>query len=229
MMHDLITLCFTIGKRPNLLRRTLESLGDLRNMPTLAVNDFGDPESSAVFTEMCPNGRIVGLGYHVGHHPAVDSMYAEVTTPFIFHNEDDWGFERTDFLPDAMRLLEAEPALSQVCFRHSTDMVLTPKDRAKIITETREGIKYERLDPLHRQWHGYTFNPHLIARAEWERLGGYSQFAKERHISRCLRSQGRHSAFFIPASCHHIGDQQSTVPRKITAFKKFKNWLRGRS
>lgn len=227
-MRDLVTMCFTIGLRPDLLRQTLESLGDLRALPALAVNDFGDDEASAVFRELCPHGRIVGPGHHLGHHPAVDAMYAQVATPFIFHNEDDWGFERTDFLPDALRLLNAEPALTQVCFRHSDDMPMPSEDRAKIVTEIRDGIAYQRLDATHRQWHGYTFNPHLIRRSEWERVGGYAQFAKERHLSRHLRAQGRYTAFLLPGACHHIGgNDRSTVQEKVTALKKFKNWLRG--
>lgn len=228
-MRDDITLCFTIGKRPDLLRRTLETLGPLCDLPALAINDFGDAETSAVFLELCPQGRIVGPGHHLGHHPAVDAMYAEVTTPYIFHNEDDWAFERTDFLTDAVTLLEAEPALSQVCVRHSTDMVLTPEDRRKIVTETRAGIGYERLDALHRQWHSYTFNPHVVRRSLWVDLGGYAAFAKERHLSRHLRAQGLHTAFLLPGACRHIGDLRSVVPQKVTTFKRFKNWVRGRA
>ena len=227
-MHSDITLCLTIGRRPDLLRRTLASLGDLRNLPALAINDFGDAETSAVFTDMCPQGRIVGPGHHLGHHPAVDAMYAEVTTPFIFHNEDDWGFERTDFLDDALTLLAAEPALTQVCFRHSSDMQPSDADRRKILTETRAGVRYERLDGLHPQWHGYTFNPHLIRRSLWQELGGYAQFRKERHLSRFLRRDGRHTAFLLPGACHHIGEQRGVVAPRVTRFKKLKTWLRGR-
>lgn len=226
-LQDRITHCLTIGRRPDLLRQTLDSLGGLRDLPTLAINDFGDAETSAVLLEMCPNGRIVGPGHHLGHHPAVDTMYAEVETPYIFHDEDDWRFSRLDFLEDGLRLLEAEPLISVVCFRATADMPLSPAARAKIVTEERAGIRYERLDALHEQWHGFSFNPHLVRRSMWQEIGGYAQFQKERHLSRFLRKQGRYVAFMLPEACRHIGEGRSTVMPPPSRFKKFKNWLRG--
>lgn len=226
-MYDDITHCLTIGRRPDLLRRTLESMGELRQLKTLAINDFGDEETSRVMLEMVPHARIVGPGHHLGHHPAIDVMYREVTTPYIFHNEDDWGFTRTDFLDDARRLLDAEPLITVVCVRATDDMPLTDSDRAKIVTEERAGIRYQRLDALHDQWHGYTFNPHLVRRSMWEGLGGYSNWEKERHLSRHLRKSGHFAAFLLPPACSHIGDGRSTIVRKVTRWKKFKNWVRG--
>lgn len=228
--QDRITHCLTIGRRPDLLRQTLASLGPLRDLPTLAINDFGDEASTAVLRECCPQGRMTGPGHHLGHHPAVDAMYAEVRTPYIFHDEDDWHFSRTDFLGAALRLLEAEPAISVVCLRATLDMPLDPADRAKIVTEARAGIRYERLDALHPQWHGFTFNPHLVRRTMWEELGGYARFAKERHLSRHLRAQGRHVAFLLPEACRHIGEGRSTVwqkPDGSGTLARIRTWLRG--
>lgn len=223
---DGITHCLTIGGRPDLLRRTLVSLAGLPALPTLAINDFGDAETSAVLHELCPEARLVGPGHHLGHHPAVDAMYAEVETPYVFHNEDDWQFSRTDFLSSALRLLEAEPAISAVCFRATADMPLSDADRAKIVTESIGGIRYERLDALHNQWHGYSFNPHLARKSLWEKVGGFSQFEKERHLSRVLRRDGYHVAFLLPEACRHIGDGRSTTPENKSLFKRLKTWLR---
>ena len=227
-MQDRITHCLTIGRRPDLLRQTLDSIGPLRALSTLAINDFGDEETSAVLRKLCPNGRIVGPGHHLGHHPAVDAMYTEVQTPYILHGEDDWCFSRTDFLADALRLLEAEPLISVVCFRATLDIPLSDKDRAKIVTEARAGIRYERLDALHPQWYGYSFNPHLARRSMWQERGGFSQFEKERHLSRHLRARGQYVAFLLPKACRHIGEGRSTVWGKPSRFRKFKNWLRVR-
>lgn len=227
MPADLITHCLTIGRRPDLLRQTLDSMGPLRALPALAINDFGDAETSAVFTELCPNGRIVGPGHHLGHHPAIDAMYGHVTTPFIFHNEDDWQFNRLDFLADALTLLQADPAISMVCVRNSGDIPMPDKDRKKITVETAAGIRFERLDHTHDQWYGFSFNPHLVAKSLWQGLGGYSGFERERHISRHLKRQGRYVAYLLPPACHHIGEGRSAFSGKISRFKAFKNWLRG--
>lgn len=230
-MDSDVTHCLTIGARPDLLDRSLASLTpDLRALPTLAVNDFGDAASSAVLLRHCPNGRIVGPGHHLGHHPAIDAMYAEVTTPLIWHDEDDWLYERHGFLDPARRLLDLDPTLASVCFRAVADFTwFTPADRARIRHHERDGIRYATLDGLHRQWHGWTFNPHLARRSLWEGLGGFARFEKERHVSRHLRGQGLVVAFLEPGFCRHIGDEQSLTVRAPKRFKALRDWWRGRS
>lgn len=228
MLEKKVTLCLTIGRRPDLLRKTLESLAGMPPLPILAINDFGDADTNAVFEELCPQGRLIQPGRHLGHHAAIDEMYSHVNTPYIFHGEDDWDFSRTDFLTDALLLLQSEPRISVVCFRASDDMQLSDSDRALIVTEMRSGISFERLDALHKQWHGYTFNPHLAPKQLWQQLGGFTQFAKERHLSRFLRGKGQYAAFMLPEACRHIGEGRSTVAIPFARVKRLKNWLRGK-
>ncbi|NPD14806.1 glycosyltransferase [Xinfangfangia sp. D13-10-4-6] len=227
MIADKITLCLTMGRRPDLLRQTLQSLKGLPPMAVLAINDFGDEETNAVFREMCPHGRLIDAGRHLGHHGAVDLMYAEVKTPYIFHCEDDWGFTRTDFLEDAVRLLHTDPLISVVCLRASGDIPLSDADRKLVQNETRDGIALQRMEAVHPQWHGFSFNPHLAEKRLWEELGGFSQFEKERYVSRFLRAKGRYVAFLLPEACRHIGDNRSNTPGRDSLFRRVKKWLRG--
>lgn len=230
MLPPDITHCLTIGSRPDLLARTLDSIApELRLLPTLAINDFGDPETTAVLHDRCPTARLVGPGRHLGHHPAIDALYAEVATPYIWHGEDDWQFHRADFLAPALHLLAAEPRISCVCFRDLADFsYLTAADRAKVTQHSADGISYARMDGLHREWHGYTFNPHLSRRSLWQEIGGFAQFRKERHLSRHLRAQGMFVAFLEPGACRHIGDGHSMFPQPPKRFAGLRDWWRGR-
>ena len=228
MFRDQITHCMTIGRRPDLLKQTLQSLRGLPDLPTLAINDFGDAETNAVFATLVSSGQLVGPQDRLGHHRAIDALYRHVQTPFILHGEDDWQFMRTDFLDAALRLLTADPAISCVCLRDTADMPMSDEARGKIRTCETQDIRYQRMDGLHDQWHGYTFNPHLARKALWEELGGFSHFEKERHISRHLRAQGYHVAFLLPPACAHIGDGRSAFSKPAGPLKRFKTWLRGR-
>ncbi|MGO4853448.1 hypothetical protein [Phaeovulum sp. W22_SRMD_FR3] len=228
MLNDQITHCLTIGRRPDLLQQTLLSLRSLPPLATIAINDFGDSETNAVFTELCPTGQLITPQERLGHHRAVDRLYQSVQTPFIFHNEDDWQFSRCDFLDDAMTLLAADPLISCVCVRDTNDMPLTDAARADIRTCETKGIRYQRLDGVHDQWYGYSFNPHLARKQLWEDFGGFSGFEKERHISRKLRATGGFVAYLLPPACAHIGDGRSAFSKPAGPFKRFKNWLRGR-
>ena len=225
MLEDKITLCLTIGRRPDLLRLTLESLAELPNIPIIAINDFGDEETNAVFREICPQGRLIEPGCHLGHHRAVDLMYSSVDTPYIFHCEDDWSFSRTNFLEDALKILQSDPQISTVNFRATDDIPLQDKARARISVEARDGISIEVLSQVHDQWYGFSFNPHLSTKTLWQEIGEFSKFKKERHISRFLRNQGRYMAFLVPESCRHIGSGRSTTEPKENLLKRIMRWF----
>lgn len=222
-----ITHCLTIGRRPDLLARTLDSLSPaLRALPTLAINDFGDAETNAVLQGRCPSARLVGPGRHLGHHAAVDALYAVVGTPYIWHGEDDWLFHRADFLDPARELLKAEPRISCVCFRDVADF--PQAERARVEHGSAGGIHYARLDRLHPQWHGYTFNPHLARRSLWADVGGFAQFGRERHISRHLRARGMFVALLQPGACTHLGEARGVLPPPPKRFASLRDWWRGR-
>lgn len=225
-MQDRLTFCMTMGRRPDLLDQTLQSLTGLAEMPVRAVNDFGDEATNDIFRSYFPQGTLLCPDARLGHHKAVDWLYGEVKTPYIFHNEDDWLFSRTDFLEDAIALLEADATIASVCFRDTEDFGFDEGERRAISNHDLNGIRYRRLDALHDQWHGYTFNPHVARRDLWAGLNGFSGFGKERHISRTLRARGLYVAFLMPPACCHIGEGRSTAPRPVGPLKRLVQWMR---
>lgn len=211
-----VTLCLTIGKRPDLLKRTLDSLVELCQFGhIIAINDFRDEDTNNMFRSLCPQGQLICLDHQMGHHKAVDFMYSQIKTPYVLHCEDDWLFDISIDFESAMRLLETDPRISQVCLRKIADFNLPETDRLKVL-DVHDAIQpYFRMDSLHNQWHGYTFNPHLAKLDLWKNLGGFYKFDKERHISRHLRSQSRFTAYMNPGCCIHIGELQSVSPSAL--------------
>ncbi len=208
-----ITMCLTIGGRPEVLERTLHSiLPQASFAQIIAVNDYRDAASSAVFQRLCPTGLLIVPETQMGHHPIVDRMYSQVQTPYIFHGEDDWFFEQGLDLNRARTLLNADAAISSVCLRKIEDFPFDAQEVGKIVSGSAADIDYYRLDGLHEQWHGYTFNPHLIARETVQQIGAFAQFKKERHLSRHLRAQNKFTAFIKPGVCHHIGEVSMANP-----------------
>lgn len=223
------TLCLTIGRRPELLRQTLESL--FAHAPPfahiIAVNDFGDEPTNMVFRALCPQGELVDLGRQVGHHAAVDAMYQRIKTPYVFHCEDDWLFDNDVRLPEAAILLR-HPQINSVCFRHLADFPFYAAESGRIDALQYQGVDFCRLDHLHDQWHRYTFNPHLAETALWQSSGGFSRFKKERHISRWQGSLGQFVAFIQPGACRHIGEDMSVANPPPSWLKRLKQRIRGR-
>lgn len=223
MSEKMTTLCLTIGGRPDLLRQSLKSLLPRADfLAVIAINDFRDEPSNAVFRELCPDGLLINLKHQVGHHKAVDAMYSHVKTPYVFHCEDDWLFDGTPSLNDAVELLENELAISAVCFRKISDLNLTEVEQAKVKIQSFGALQYSRLDGVHDQWHGYTFNPHLTKTSLWREISGFEKYKKERHVSRFLRSKGFYVAYIDPGTCRHIGEYESiSNPVKPSFFRRF--------
>lgn len=223
-----ITLCITIGLRPTELRRTLISLSALLDkMPVIAINDFGDEETNEVFQEMVPLGLIIKHNTKNNHHKALDALYSSVTTKYIFHCEDDWIFNRLDFVDKSIYILQKFPNVSSVSFRDINNFSFTSDQLNERLIIEKNNIRYTRLDPLHDQWYGYSLNPNIFEKKLWETIGGFSQFKKERHISRFLRAKGKHVAFLEPGPCVHGGDDVSIAnPKKFNLVKYIKNYLK---
>lgn len=225
-----ITLCLTIGLRPDLLKSSLTSLfAHVRFAKVIAINDFRDEATNSVFRELCPQGQLISLDRQLGHHGAVDHAYSLIETPYVFHSEDDWHFDSSIDLISAMELLKENPELSQLCFRKIEDFAFRKEEADRIVHFQRNGLDCVRLDGLHDQWHGYTFNPHLAALETWRSVGGFSKFKKERHISRSLRRDGRYSVYMKNGACHHIGELLSVSGNDIKdqKFRQWKESIRG--
>ncbi len=209
-MDSSITLCLTIGRRPELLMQTLKSLlcrAEFKQI--IAINDFRDEETNEVFRNLCPSGTLINLPEQLGHHRAVDAMYAKVQNLYILHCEDDWLFDQELKIDDSIQLLNTCPQISTVCLREYADFGHDAEVVAQTFTQKFNGISYRRLDKTHKQWHGYTFNPHIASIDLWKKTGPFAQYKKERHISRVLRKQGQYVAYLEPGACHHIGELDS--------------------
>lgn len=213
--HDRITLCLTIGKRPEELRQTLTSLLALYPFKhIIAINDFGDRETSEVFKALCPQGMLIDLGHQVGHHRAIDEMYRYVKTPYIFHGEDDWLFDGLPDLEKVFQLLEQREIVG-VCLRKISDFSFGDEDLKRIEGFESQGLKLARLTALHEQWYGFTFNPSIIKRETYQAIAPLSRFQKERHLSRLFRQEGRYVAYFQEGFCSHIGFESVANQPKV--------------
>lgn len=227
-MRDDITLCLTIGKRPDELRQTLQSLlSKVQFKHIIAINDFGDEQSNAVFHELCPQGELINLGYNLGHHKAVDLMYGKVTTPYVMHCEDDWEFDSVPKFDDILKFLVSEPNISMVCLRKMSDISFDKQQQSQIIHRSTGYLDIVEIHTIHEQWYGYTFNPHIASINTWKELAPFAKFKKERHISRIFRSKNKHLVYLEQGNCHHIGFDSVANPQPTTFLGKVKAKLFG--
>jgi hypothetical protein len=216
---DSATICVTSCGRHDLLRRTLESLGktaiDLPIKETVIIED-----SDAKRPEWL-NGRLLGLGEirwmsngrRLGQWQSIDRMYDTVKTELIFHCEDDWEFDGRPFLAASAKILKEWSEVVQVSLRGDDN------------TSGHPNVLYGRGDfkiqlPYWRDhWGGFSGNPGLRRKSDWQRIRSYGAVAGygkqpilgEQRISRAYLDTNRVIAV-LPTDkpfIRHLGEKRS--------------------
>lgn len=192
-MEAQITICITSCGRWDLLERTLKSL--IRNWEAESPTDFFVFEDQNLTHEACqlfqeslsrliielnPNWPEVQVFYgRAGQIRAIDTLYAHLQTPYIFHCEDDWEFFKPGFIKPSIAILEENPKIMQVWIRGQNDRNGHPVIGQR--HKTKSGYDYQILKTGYRRdWHGFSFNPGLRRVSDYENLfpNGYQEFAK---------------------------------------------------
>jgi len=110
-----VTLCVTSCNRPYLLDKTLESFVKYNTYPikeTYIIDDSGkvgcNDEVVAKYTGVL-NIKAIYNEENIGQVESIDKMYSKVTTPWIFHCEEDWEFLQAGFIEKSMKIFNDNP------------------------------------------------------------------------------------------------------------------------
>lgn len=173
MPKDLITLVLTSCGRWDLLAKTLTSL--FRNLDhefsrAIVIDDSAGGEDLAWIRSLVPcELDIIANQQNLGQIASVDLAYARVTTPWIFHCEDDWLFVKSGFIENSLSVMRDRPEIITVWLRswsdtngHPLDPIL-PGENHRLVAATYRG-----------KWHGFTFNPGLRRLSDYQRLAPFS-------------------------------------------------------
>ena len=173
----------------------------------------------------------------LGQLRSIDRLYATLTTPYVVHLEDDWGFTRSLDLESVIRFLEARPDISVVCIAHR---IYDPRYGTSAHTTRHEGVDYLVWDlNAHPKWFSYSFNPSVARLAFWRECRSFARFVTEEDLSKFCKERGLRIAMVVPGIADHIGDDrhapdpfQPARPRTLLARLKrslAKRWARRRS
>ena len=210
-----ITVCLTSCGRWDLLEQTLKSLVEFWDGP--------EPERLLIYEDQDLTDQYKTILHNlvrkaindqwlfeiytgkVGQIKAIDFMYYKVSTPFIYHQEDDWIYYRTGFIQASFDILEKHPDCINFWLREPQDTNGHPH---------RNGILKNNYNG---QWGGFTFNPTLKRVSDYKRIGSYSKhtvFNRERpwesesKISMLYRRMGYNARIGEKGFVRHLGDNR---------------------
>ena len=177
-----VTAVLTSCGRFDLLRQTLDSFFRYNTYPLRNFFLIEDSAKAGVENHI-PESVRAAVKVRVNRPPvgqiaAVDKVYAEVTTPYVFHLEDDWLFYRPGFIEDSRKILQAEPRALLVQLRSYHHDLAYYGVRPLRLGARRvvDGVAFYRLESGHAHSQCFSFNPGLRRRGDYPD-GGYTALA----------------------------------------------------
>lgn len=172
-----VTVVCTASNRPELLRRTMASFDKFNTYQQieriLVRDDFREE--------------------HVGQIKSCEILYAQVKTPWVFHIEDDWEFNKPGFIEACFSAWE--PNVHSAWVRNEDDF--DGYHRVKPHTDGKFVIPNTIS-------HGFSFNPHLYDMKYYDGFTKQGGVTPEDSIGVHYTSRGLR-AIWVPGYCHHIG------------------------
>ncbi len=176
-----ITLVITACNRPDLLKKTFASFIKYNTYPIqeyIIIEDSEVPKCNDFLLEQYPNLNIklIYNSKKLGQCASIDYAYSLVSTPWIYHCEEDWEFFRSGFIEESLELMEMDPRIITVQTRSTSDNFSHPRETS---IHSHNSIEYQKLIPGYNiLWYGFTFNPSLKRVKDYKLIGGsYSKLS----------------------------------------------------
>ena len=180
-----ITICLTSCGRFDLLEKTISSLVTYWDgLPPAAFLIHEDSGSIPTQLAIELNSFLKrhwkieaewSLSANKGQVLAIDTLYCQVQTPYIFHCEDDWEFYQSGFIADSRSVLEHDSSIYTVWLRHPGDRNGHPVLAG--VRRTLNDVRFQEMATNYRKlWHGMSWNPGLRRLSDYKMAGHFSEF-----------------------------------------------------
>jgi glycosyltransferase involved in cell wall biosynthesis len=162
------TVVLTSCNRPHLLAKTLASFFRYNTYPPkeiIIIDDSGVQGCNDKVLSEFSDHPIVSLynSKNIGQVQSIDKAYSYVTTPYIFHCEEDWEFTQSGFIEKSKVVLDSDPLMFTVWLRaHRYDSihpVIYDNEKKRFIMSKQYSYRDSKQNLY--TWHGITFNPGL--------------------------------------------------------------------
>jgi hypothetical protein len=220
------TTVLTSCGRFDLLKETVASFLEHFDAEKIIIADDADrPEEAALFAKSFPKVEMRVNQPKLGQMRSIDALYATISTPYVVHLEDDWGFACSLDLDSVTSFLEVRPDISVVCIAHR---VYDPRFAKGARKTQHGGIDYLVWDlDAHPKWFSYSFNPSVARMALWRDIGPFARFVTEEDLSLFCKSKSMRIAMVDPGISDHIGDDRHAhdpfqPPRAKTLLARLK-------
>jgi hypothetical protein len=170
-----VTVFLTSCGRPDLLKKSIDTFMQFNTYPIkeyVIIDDSANASMHAKIREICPTWRHIFNEKGIGQVDCIDIGYQSITTPYVFHMEDDWEFKKEDFIDKSIKILEAVPNVLQVWICWGQDVNHHRVTEPEIFSA--DDVQYKLL--VAKTWYGLSWNPGLRRMADYHRVAPFSQY-----------------------------------------------------
>jgi hypothetical protein len=213
-----VTVVFSSFNRLDLLKITTESFNKFNTYPVkekIIIEDSGLSSVHEKLKRDYPDYKIILNPENIGLVESIDKAYAEVTTPYVFHSEDDFRYLKPGFIEKSIKVLKSNDWIMQVWLsnRHGEPLENT-------IIET-DGVQYRmvNVNGMCGIWHGFTFIAGLRTMAGYEKTKPWTQWSDKKEglsLRECkigweyFRLGYRAACLVDIPYCEHTGNYRTT-------------------
>ncbi len=220
-MESNVTAFFTSCGRWELLAWTLHSFNHYNTYPIDRYIVIDNSVSGTKPIETILDGLYNPVPYlvlsnpeNIGQVASIDRGYAEINTEYIFHCEDDWRCLGEAFLEKSLDLLKFDDKIVNINNRVRFDEEESSRHPVGELKETSNGTKYhEYVQGFHEIWHGFSWNPGLRRKSDYDLIKPFKQYANEQGVGAKYYDLGFKSACLEECYFYHIGKGQHTFRR----------------
>ncbi len=193
-----VTVVITACDRLDLLERTMRSFLAYNTYPIkrfIIRDDSGLNEIWLKTRNLMESFSIpfwIGAPGQLGQAKSIDNLMASVDTPYVFHLEDDWEFDRPGFIEDCFEVIEDRTL--QVRVRHRDD------------GSAAQSVPFNEKADLCTN-HLFSFNPHLRKTALIPQFEGFNETTLGELLG---KSFGLQTLWLKEGACRHIGGEKTT-------------------
>jgi len=202
MENKEVTIICTSCNRPDLLEKTLDSFFKYNTYDFKYFHVWDDSGIVGCNKHLEDKFPSVSFWYNetnIGQVSTIDKAYGYVTTPYVFHMEEDWEFYKEGFIEACLDVIDLDEKIICVWTRDPNDTPHPSLDPTYDING--KGVR-RLVWGFDGHWHGFTFNPSLKKIKDWD---GYAKIGRELELSKYYYEKGYFAMIFTEGYCKHIG------------------------
>ena len=173
-----VSVVVTSCNRPDLLEKTLDSFNDFNTYPIkkfIVIDDSGVVGCNNDLIKKYPFIKFIDNPKNIGQVRSIDKAYAMITTPYVFHMEEDWEFYKEGFIEACLDVIDLDEKIVCVWTRDPNDTPHPSIDPTYAING--RGVR-RLIWGFDGHWHGFTFNPSMRKMADYPK-DGYTPIGRE--------------------------------------------------